>query len=218
MGYVIAVCGAVGGIGASTLAYALALQAPTASVLIDARRFGTPLDLLIGAEENPGTRWHQIHVATPDIAVETVLAALPTWNGLRFLSSSAQGTVHQPAFMHLVNVLREQCNVVIDIDARSELIDLLHPDLHIVAVPNTIYGLGGAVAAIRSESELVVMRTQLEDFRAEQFSRYLPNPVLGVVDFDRAVWIALRTREPIPGKTALMRVAESIVKRFADAA
>ena len=218
MGYVITVSGAVGGIGASTLSYAIAMQSPSTSVLIDGRRNGVPLDLLICAEHQPGTRWHQIHIAAPDIDVDTVLAALPTWNGLHFLSSSTQGVIHQPAFLYLVDVLREHCDVVVDIDARSELLDALRADLSVLAVPSTIYGLGGAVAAIRPESELVVMRAPLEDFRPQEFDRYLPNPVLGIVDCDRAVWMAMRAGEPIPSNTALMRVADAIVKRFADAA
>ena len=72
MGSVITVSGAVGGVGTSTLAYAIASQLPQSAVLIDAQPSGTPIELLIGGESEPGTRWHQIHVATPDIDPKTV--------------------------------------------------------------------------------------------------------------------------------------------------
>lgn len=219
MGSVIAVSGAVGGIGASTLAYAIASQVPQSSVLIDARTSGVPLELLIGGEAEPGTRWHQIHISTPDIDPETVLAALPEWNGVRFLSSNAQGVVHQPAFLHIVSVLREHCQfVVIDIGARSELLEALQPDLHVLAVPNTIYGLGAAVASLRQNTELVVTRSHLEDFRPDELARYLQQPSLGTIEIERTVWLALRTRSALPTNTTVMKTADRIIMRLADAA
>lgn len=218
MGSVIAVSGAVGGAGASTFAYALALQHPDTSVLIDARISGAPLELLIGGESEPGTRWHHIHVASDDIAPETILAALPLWNGVRFLSASAKGGAHQPAIVHLVSVLRRHCEfVIIDIDARSELFGLLRPELQLLVVPPTIYGLGGAVAALQNGTEVVLARAQLEDFRPDELARYLPNRWFGPVEMERAVWQSMRTRAPLPITSSVMRVAEHVIARATDA-
>ena len=219
MGSVITVSGAVGGVGTSTLAYAIASQLPQSAVLIDAQPSGTPIELLIGGESEPGTRWHQIHVATPDIDPETVLAALPSWNGLRFLSANVHGTAHQPALSHLVDALRRRCElVVVDVDARSDLIDVIQPDLRLLAVPNTIYGLGAAVAAVHADTEIVVMRSHLEDFRPEEIGKYIGNPIHGPVEIERVVWLALRTRSPLPMNTSVMQVADQLVTRIANAA
>ena len=101
---------------------------------------------------------------------------------------------------------------------RSSLIDTIHPDLHVLVVPNTIYGLGAAVPALRENTSLLVVRTQLEDFRPEEISRYLSQPVLGVIQHERSVWMALRARKALPTDSSVMRSAALLVTRTADAA
>lgn len=220
MGSVIAVSGAVGGIGTSTLAYALALQAGSAAVLIDARPSGVPLELLIGGESEPGTRWHQIHIANAGIDPATVRNALPQWNGVRFLSANRFGTAHLPALTHLVTVLRNvPGQLIVDVDARSSILDALQPDLHVLMVPNTIYGLGAAVPCLREHTALVIVRTHLEDFRTEEIGRYLSQPVYGTIEHERSVWVALRARAPLPMNASVMKTAQHIIaSEVADAA
>jgi len=219
MSRVIAVSGAVGGIGTSTFAYALALHAAPTGTLIDARRSGVPLELLIGGESEPGTRWHQIHVTSAAIDAETIRSALPKWNDVLFLSANRLGSVRSPALAHIVDALRQgSADVVVDVDARSSLIDTIHPDLHVLVVPNTIYGLGAAVPALRENTSLLVVRTQLEDFRSDEISRYLSQPVLGVIQHERSVWMALRARKALPTDSSVMRSAALLVARTADAA
>ena len=60
---VLGVVGARGGVGASTLAAALAARGArrTASVLVDLDAAAPGLDLLVGLEDDPGVRW-------PDLA------------------------------------------------------------------------------------------------------------------------------------------------------
>lgn len=219
MGSVIAVSGAVGGIGTSTLAYALALRVASRAVLIDAQSSGVPIDLLIGGESEPGTRWHQIHLASAEIDSETVRNALPQWNGVRFLSANRFGTAHMPALTHLVTALRSDLDyIVVDVDGRSSLLDALQPDVHVLVVPNTIYGLGAAVPSIRDNTALVVVRSHLEDFRAEEIGGYLSQPVFGVLEHERSVWMSLRMRAALPAHARVMQVAERIILRTADAA
>lgn len=219
MGSVIAVSGAVGGVGTSTLAYAIALQGAPSAVLIDAQSSGTPLELLIGGESAPGTRWHQIQISTSAIDSETIMSALPEWNGVRFLSASRSGTVHQPALTHLVSSLRGSVeHIVIDVPARSALLDALQPDVHIMVIPNTIYGLGAAVGSLREDTKLAVVRSQLEDFRAYEITQYVAQTSLGVLEHERSVWMALRARAALPTNSSVMRLAAQVVAKVADAA
>lgn len=219
MSQVIAVSGAVGGIGASTLSYAIALQSASTSMLIDAQAAGVPLEVLIGGEAQPGTRWHQIHLSSAAIDPVVVLNALPQWNGVRFLSANRFGTAHLPALAHLVAAMRDSCDrIVIDVNARSSLLDAVQADVHVLIVPNTIYGLGAAVASMRDNTVLVVTRTHLEDFRAVEIGRYLTQPVLGVIEHERSVWMALRHRAAIPAQASVMRIAAQLTTRFSDAA
>lgn len=215
MGFVIAVSGAVGGIGTSTFAYALALQARPDVVLIDARSDGTPLDLLIGAETEPGTRWHQIHVSRTDLDADMVLSALPEWQGIRFLSASRQGTAQAAALDVLTTTLRgDDHTLVVDVSARSSMLDLLQPDLHVLCVPNTIYGLGAALPSMRDDTVLVVMRSLTEDFRADDLGKYVPQPRLGVVEPQREIAMAMRARMPLPPKSSVMRAAADVMTRL----
>ena len=219
MGAVITVSGAIGGIGTSTLAYAIALQCPGRALLIDAQLSGAPLDLLVGAESEPGTRWHQIHVASASIDPETVLSALPHQHGIAVLSSSRLGLVQPIALAHLVDATRTSVDlVVIDIASRSSAIDLLQPDEQVVTLTCTIEGVGGVLSANCATSRLVVMRSVNEDFLPTQIGKYLPNPQAGVVDHDRSVWLALRNRIPLPAKSSVMRTARRVVESARDAA
>lgn len=78
-GRVIAVVGAAGGAGASVLAAAICrAAAPRASAtLVDANPFSGGLDLLLGAEGQPGARWGEISVGEGAVFRDDVRRALP---------------------------------------------------------------------------------------------------------------------------------------------
>lgn len=78
-GLVVAVVGAAGGAGASVLAGALcrAATARGSVTLVDANPFSGGLDLLLGAEDEPGARWGEISVGEGAVAREDVRRALP---------------------------------------------------------------------------------------------------------------------------------------------
>lgn len=210
MGSVVAVSGAVGGIGTSTLAYAIALQQPGSSVLLDAQPDGAPLDLVIGAERESGTRWRHVHVTT-SIDAGAVLAALPVWHGVHFLSCDREATAHAGALVHIVDALRDEHLVVLDIDARSQVIERIRPDLHVLLVPNTIYGLGAALGSMPGARTLVVVDAPFPDFTARDVQQYLPQPSLAVLRHERSVWQAMRNAAVPPGSSSVMAVAKAVM-------
>lgn len=89
---IIAVVGAVGGLGVTTLTAALAVEAARAgrrAVAVDMVASGGGVDLLVGAETDPGLRWPDLRHARGELG--DVLDALPQVGGARFLSQGRQG-------------------------------------------------------------------------------------------------------------------------------
>ncbi|WP_280364009.1 septum site-determining protein Ssd [Nocardia wallacei] len=90
-GLVVAVVGASGGAGASTLAAAVALTAGDRflphTILVDGDPLGGGLDLLLGLESAPGLRWPDLVVEEGRVAAAALHDALPSAGpGLAVLS------------------------------------------------------------------------------------------------------------------------------------
>ncbi|MCS5478307.1 septum formation initiator [Corynebacterium sp. YIM 101645] len=97
-GTLIAVCGAVGGAGTSTLAAALARTVARHHpvTLIDADGHSGGLDLLLGLEDTPGARWPDLRLGEGTVAGTDLRAALPTTpDGIAVLSA-ARSTLADP--------------------------------------------------------------------------------------------------------------------------
>ncbi|WP_067517174.1 septum site-determining protein Ssd [Nocardia uniformis] len=99
-GVVIAVAGACGGAGASTLSAAIALTAAAhhfreRTLLLDAAPFGGGLDLLLGIEKAPGLRWPDLAIEHGRVAAEALHAALPATRGVTVLACAR--TTSMPA-------------------------------------------------------------------------------------------------------------------------
>ncbi|WIM67942.1 hypothetical protein QP027_00645 [Corynebacterium breve] len=93
-GRVIAVVGAAGGAGTSTVAAALArVASKTGSpTLIDTHRYSGGLDLLFGIEEVIGARWGDISLGDGDVQRSDLRLAFPTTDdGVAVLSSARTG-------------------------------------------------------------------------------------------------------------------------------
>lgn len=88
----IAVVGASGGVGTSTLAAAIARKACSGNggaLLIDAVPVSGGLDLLMGVESAPGARWPDVSLGTGAIDAADLTGALPnTPDGITVLSSA----------------------------------------------------------------------------------------------------------------------------------
>jgi len=97
---VIAVLGAAGGAGTSTLAAAMARVCATDSgapvTLIDADGGSGGLDLLLGLEDTPGARWPDLRLGEGAVSAVDLRAALPgTRDGVAVLSA-ARSTIADP--------------------------------------------------------------------------------------------------------------------------
>ena len=212
MGIVVEVAGAVGGIGTSSLAWAIALQRPGSAVCIDAQPDGAPLDVLVGAETAPGTRWSQVHIASREIDGSVIHEALPEHCGVRVLSADAEGVASAVPLEHIVEQLRPVVDlVVIDAPLRAGRERTWHPDLHVVLLPLTLSGIAGVVTGLRSDSRLVIAQTKSAALAATELPRLLPNVCVGTVRRQQEVHEALRAGVAPGMTTDLMRVAASVV-------
>lgn len=87
-GGVVAVIGASGGVGASTLAALLAARSAAPTTLVDLAPASGGLDVTLGIETAPGPRWPDLAAAGAGAAD---LARLPRWRGVRVLSVDRSG-------------------------------------------------------------------------------------------------------------------------------
>jgi secretion/DNA translocation related CpaE-like protein len=93
-GATIAVVGARGGVGASSLALALGLTAvrrSVSSVVVDLDVRGGGLDLVVGAEDVDGLRWDDIGPVEGRLATTAFTGSLPRVHGLALLSCGRFG-------------------------------------------------------------------------------------------------------------------------------
>ena len=153
--HLIAVAPGSGGAGASTLAINLGLRAVSqglSAVVIDTDPTGGGIDLILGAEEQPGTRWCDIDPGSGRIAAETLVNALPVFNGLSFLSHGRAG-IHIPEVEVLAAVVdagrRGFDLVVVDLprglSPTSELL-ISQADLSVIAVRNHVRSVAASAS------------------------------------------------------------------------
>ncbi len=121
-GGVIAVIGARGGAGASTLAASLALAASESgagTLLIDGDGYGGGIDLRLGWEDAPGLRWSGLVVEAGRISGEALHGALPSHGSLSVLSggradsSSVSGGVDAIAVAAVIDAGRRAGDLVV---------------------------------------------------------------------------------------------------------
>lgn len=162
VGTTIGVLGAVGGVGASTLAVVLAKMLAKrnghrrGTVLLDAVPCSGGIDLLLGIEDTRGARWPDLGFRRGSIHVPDVLAALPaTAEGIRVLST-ARSTVADTAVLDgaelaaALDCLRAAdppLDLIVDLHP-GELLDaaLDHLDHLVLLIPAEVRAVAAAVA------------------------------------------------------------------------
>ncbi|MBC7292320.1 MAG: pilus assembly protein FlpE, partial [Actinotalea sp.] len=91
----VAVVGAAGGVGASTLAALLARRRAIAGdrvLLVDLDPGGGGLDVLLGLEQVDGARWSDLRHVASGVEARPLLDALPHWRGVSVVSGDPHRT------------------------------------------------------------------------------------------------------------------------------
>ena len=156
-GIVVAVAGACGGAGTSTVAAAVArrLRSVTArGMLLDLVSPGGGIEVTLGIEAQPGARWPELADARGDVDGRAVIDALPTWGQLPVLSVSRLA-LDPPSDDVIVDVasalLRSGESLVLDLPTPGAWTPAIRAMLadadHILLVaPLTLSGAAGLVA------------------------------------------------------------------------
>ncbi|RBY96378.1 septum formation initiator [Blastococcus sp. TF02-8] len=200
-GPLVAVGGACGGAGASTLAAGVALAAGGA-VLVDADVWGGGLDLLMGAELAEGLRWPDLVGLRGRVAGEALVAALPEAAGVPLLAADREQAVPVPAeaLTAVVDAARATGRpVVVDLPrpgaagpdpgARAVLADA---DAALLVVPARLRSASAARLLVSAEGSpwstaSLVVRTCPGGLGVDDVAAVVGRPVLGELPPDRAL-------------------------------
>jgi secretion/DNA translocation related CpaE-like protein len=123
---VVGIVGVGGGAGASTVAAGLACayaRRRQPSLLVDADPLGGGIEMLLGCEDVPGLRWPDIELDGGRVAARSLLAALPSVDGVSVLSVSAASSIDiDPATFHImIGAGRRACGLtVVDLPRRFD--------------------------------------------------------------------------------------------------
>ncbi len=209
-GWLVAVGGACGGAGASTLATALALAARAARgpdvLLVDGDGWSAGLDLLLGAEWVPGLRWPELAGISGRVAGPALVAALPEACGVPVLAASRDQPQEVPdeALLAVATGARESgCGVVVDLPVRGTGTDgvLAEADLAVLLVPARLRAAAAARALLAGErspwaSALVVIRPVPGGLTRAEVADLLGRPAFAELAADRSAVARSERGEP----------------------
>jgi secretion/DNA translocation related CpaE-like protein len=183
---VVAVRSGAGGVGVSTLCVGLALGGAAQAkkvALIDADPYGGGVDLLMGAENNPGWRWDKLRNAVGQIA--DISSMLPRSDSVTLVSMERKNPSPIPpqAFEAVVDCLARSHHLVI-IDAGRVGIPLDTVSKSVVVTTKSVRALAATRLVVEEnicrESGLVV-RQLGGSLHAREASRALGLPLIGVI-------------------------------------
>lgn len=233
-GRVLAVGGACGGAGASTLATALALAARPGSVLVDADRWGGGLDLLLGAEGADGVRWPELGGLRGRVAGDALRAALPEAAGVHVLSAGRADAppVPEEAVAAAVAAARDAgWPVVVDLPrpgpdgiCRTTHAVLAEADLALLVVPARLRAATAARVLVTAAGSPwagahLVLRQVAGGLLAAEVADAVGRPVVAEVGHDRsAVPRGERGQPPaVAGRSPLGAAARKVLERLGEA-
>lgn len=218
------VTGACGGVGASTLAAALALsvRGERATVLVDADGQAGGLDLVLGAEWADGLRWPDLAGLRGRVDGGPVVAALPRLHGVHVLAPSrgAPAPVPAPALAAVVAAARAGGHpVVVDLPVRADpaVVEptLAEADLVVLVVPDRVRALAAAGALLADpvwSRAVLVARTAPGGVGAAEVGEVLGRPVVAELVHDRSA--LPRGERGEPPQTGLRTPLGQVVRRL----
>jgi secretion/DNA translocation related CpaE-like protein len=211
-GPLVAVGGACGGAGASTVAAAVAVAAGEA-VLVDADGWGGGLDLLLGAELADGLRWPELAGLRGRVAGEALLAALPEVAGIHLVSAGrgCDPPVPEEALAAVVDAARATGRpVVVDLPrpgcsgvGPGPQAVLADADLALLVVPARLRAATAARSLVAASglswsSARLVVRSVPGGLCPDDVEEVVGRPVLGELPHDRGA-VARAERGQLPG-------------------
>lgn len=215
-GCLVAVIGARGGAGATTLASALALTAVRTgwtALLVDADPLSGGIDLVFGGEQAEGLRWPQLAETRGRIPAQALTEALPTFGGLPVLSWD-RGEVEevQPeAVRAVLAAARRSCDlVVVDLPRRFDPVAvevLSAATTSLLVVPCEVRATAAAgrvaarVAALCPDLQLVVRGPAPAGLEPADVVRALRLPVAGIVRAEPGIDAILERGEELAGRS-----------------
>jgi secretion/DNA translocation related CpaE-like protein len=199
---VIGVVGAAGGVGASTVAAGLAsvfAGGSLRSLLVDADPLGGGIELVMGCEQTPGLRWADVQIEGGRVAARSLLAALPSADGVSVLSVStaAAAEIDAHALRAMIDGGRRACQlVVVDLprilDSAAGQTALAQVDLLVVVGATDVRSIAagrpvvGAAAGV-ADVQAVVRTTRGRGLEPEAVADGLGLSLAGVVPTQGAV-------------------------------
>jgi hypothetical protein len=190
---VLGVVGAVGGVGATTVAIACALGAGPDCLLVDADPDSPGLDLPLGIPEGDGVRWSAIPDSTDPLDPSSLRSALPQVGGVRVVTGSGIGSglgagagpLGAPGRGRLAGVLgvgrAEFAHTVVDAGRGRLSPNLIGPgDAVALVLPATLAGVvaGRHVLEIQPASQVVVLLRPTGWLPADEVAEQLGVPVV----------------------------------------
>jgi secretion/DNA translocation related CpaE-like protein len=198
---------------------------------VDADRFGGGIDLLLGAEQLPGTRWPDLVGARRSADVAALAESLPTVHGLRVLAVGRHDTrLEVDAMAPVLTAVRMLPGpVVVDLpsrlDAAAEIAVTACTSLVVVVRAEVRAAAAAAVLAevarqLTHDVCLVVRRAPHSQLRAADVAAAVGLPLVATYESDPALAAAADdgrlTQLRRPG--AIAAVADEILDRLAAAA
>lgn len=220
-----AVVGARGGVGASTLAAALAIGAarrgPTC--LVDADPHAGGLELVMGSEEVAGLRWSDVLLSEGRIVGSALRSALPHHRGVAVLSWSrgAGGVIPVPTMRAVVSAVRRVFEQVV-LDAPRVLDPaaveaVAAADRVLLVAGNDVRSVAAASVALptlrrhAADVALVVRTSPAAAATPESLARALGLRLVGVVPSRRAVRRSVDEGFGPPRRGALAHCCDEIL-------
>ncbi len=199
-GRTVVVVGAVGGVGASTLAALLAARwaadgRPVALVDLDPSAGG--VEVLLGIEGADGVRWPDLAGVRGPVGAAELDGVLPRWRGVEVLGCDRRATPLDPAAVEAVcaGLLAAGRTVVADLPARAlggavDAAGVLAVGTGVVVTGQDVQGVAGAAVACASlprGQRLVLRRRAGARVAPGQVAATLGLPLLGLLPTDRRV-------------------------------